>query len=271
MNPELDFIREMFDSIAPKYDFLNRFLSLRQDVMWRREMVQSVGITPGSRILDVACGTCDVAVEIRKQAGPAPLVVGTDFSPGMLALGRRKLLSLDRTGAIPLTAGNALGLPFRDGCFDAVMIAFGIRNIMDRKKALEEFHRVLTPGGRVAVLELTTPTRPLLRRLYLTYFQQVLPALGGLFSKNTGAGIGAPLSLRRGLRLHHETGRLYRPLLETHDLRYRHPVRGAEGGLSLCGSSASDSAAPFPALYNRFFRTVGFSQLTSSLSGYSIM
>ncbi|MFH1156230.1 MAG: bifunctional demethylmenaquinone methyltransferase/2-methoxy-6-polyprenyl-1,4-benzoquinol methylase UbiE [Pseudomonadota bacterium] len=197
MNRELDFIKEMFDSIAPRYDFLNRFLSLRQDVLWRREMVAAAGITSESSILDVACGTCDVGLEIRKQAGTTPLIFGTDFSPGMLALGRKKVQSLDRMGPIPLAAGNALCLPFKDQHFNAVMIAFGIRNIMDRTGALSEFHRVLKPGGRLAVLELTTPEQGLFREFYLAYFKRILPALGGLFSKNANAYQYLPASVLR--------------------------------------------------------------------------
>jgi demethylmenaquinone methyltransferase/2-methoxy-6-polyprenyl-1,4-benzoquinol methylase len=197
MNRELDFIREMFDSIAPRYDFLNRFLSLRQDVLWRRKMVSSAGLSPASSVLDVACGTCDVGLEVRRQAGDSPLVVGTDFSPGMLALGKRKALSRAGKGPVFLAAGNALCLPFGDRRFDAVFIAFGIRNIMDRQGALGEFRRVLKPGGRLAVLELTTPEQGLLRCLYLTYFRRVLPALGSFFSRNNHAYHYLPASVLR--------------------------------------------------------------------------
>ncbi len=195
MNMELDFIREMFDSIAPKYDFLNRFLSLRQDVYWRREMVQAAKIPSTGMVLDVACGTCDVAMEARNQAGNSARIIGTDFSPGMLALGQLKLKTSRRFAAIPLVCANALALPFQAARFDAVLIAFGIRNIMDRRGALKQFHEALKPGGKVVVLELTAPERGIFRQVYLFYFKRILPAIGSLFSKNAGAYHYLPASV----------------------------------------------------------------------------
>ncbi|SMC51627.1 demethylmenaquinone methyltransferase / 2-methoxy-6-polyprenyl-1,4-benzoquinol methylase [Desulfocicer vacuolatum DSM 3385] len=195
MNMELDFIKEMFDSIAPKYDFLNRFLSLRQDVMWRRQMVKAGTIPHGGVVLDVACGTCDVALEIKKQKGDQVTISGTDFSPGMLLLGKQKILSRCGTMDIELTAGNALALPFKDNCLDALFIAFGIRNIMDREGALVDFHRVLKKNGKVVILELSAPRQGSLQRLYMTYFQKILPFIGGLFSKNKNAYHYLPASV----------------------------------------------------------------------------
>ena len=195
MNMELDFIRDMFDSIAPKYDFLNRFLSLRQDVRWRREMVQAAQIPKKGAILDVACGTCDVAMEVRSQTGKSTTIIGTDFSPGMLTLGKKKLDKSKRFQSIRLACGNALALPFKHGLFDAVTIAFGIRNIMDREGALKAFHQALKPGGKVVVLELTAPEKGLFRKLYLFYFKQILPGIGSLFSKNAGAYHYLPASV----------------------------------------------------------------------------
>lgn len=218
MNMELDFVKEMFDSIAPKYDFLNRFLSLRQDLLWRREMVKAAELPEKRfRVLDVACGTCDVALEVARQRRRGGCIVATDFSPGMLALGhqkvdaalmdRRILNSVSSTGkmdgnkrsdrgtTIHLVAGNALSLPFSGGIFHGVFIAFGIRNIMDRKGALKAFYDMLEPGGRCVVLELTTPSKGFFRALYLFYFQRILPAIGGLFSKNQGAYHYLPASV----------------------------------------------------------------------------
>ncbi len=187
MKRELDFVKEMFDSIAPRYDFLNRLLSLRQDVLWRRLMVSAACLPDDAKALDVACGTCDVALEISRQKPKASMIIGIDFSPGMLGFGKKKIAKRNHAGSIHLAAGNALALPFRDNQFDAVFIAFGIRNIMDRKGALTAFHSCLKPGGRVTVLELTSPSRGPLRNLYLFYFKKILPALGGLFSKNSNA------------------------------------------------------------------------------------
>lgn len=188
-NVELPFIREMFDAIAPKYDFLNRSLSLYQDVIWRRRAIASLKLDGGrgKKMLDVACGTCDMAIEAARQTQGRLAVTATDFSFNMLALGKAKVAKEPHGETIHLAQGNGLALPSADATYDAVTIAFGIRNIMDRTGALREFHRCLKGGGRVAVLELTTPTHPLLRSLYLLYFQKVLPLIGGLFSKNRGA------------------------------------------------------------------------------------
>ena len=196
-NVELPFIREMFDAIAPKYDFLNRSLSLFQDVIWRRRAISSLGLGSGEgkKVLDVACGTCDMALEALHQTKGRVKVVATDFSYNMLTLGREKVEKEPLGKEISLVQGNGLSLPGRDNTYDAVTIAFGIRNIMDRKGALKEFFRCLKPGGRVAVLELTTPAEGVLRDFYLLYFQRVLPLIGGVFSKNRGAYTYLPHSV----------------------------------------------------------------------------
>ncbi|NOY68965.1 MAG: bifunctional demethylmenaquinone methyltransferase/2-methoxy-6-polyprenyl-1,4-benzoquinol methylase UbiE [Deltaproteobacteria bacterium] len=196
---ELDFVKPMFDAIAPKYDFLNRLLSLRQDVVWRRKLVSALDIPQNGRVLDVACGTGDVVMEILAQKRPT-LTCGLDFAAAMLEIAKQKTaVNADRsnTPAICFVAGNGLCLPFSDLSFDAVTIAFGIRNIMDRSAALREFHRVLRPGGMVAVLELATPTTRFFKALYLLYFMRLLPAIGGLFSKNTRAYKYLPDSVLR--------------------------------------------------------------------------
>ena len=200
MSPnELPFIRGMFDRIAPRYDFLNRTLSLKQDVAWRRETVFSLGLKKGkpAQVLDVACGTCDVALEILDRTGPETRVTAVDFSLNMLELGQEKIRNRGVEKRIALLAGNALGLPFNDGLFDAVTIAFGIRNIADKRKALEEFYRCLKPGGTVAVLELSTPENRMFQALYLFYFLKILPMIGGLFSKNRSAYEYLPESVLR--------------------------------------------------------------------------
>lgn len=186
MNKELDFVKDMFDRIAPKYDFLNRLLSLRRDIFWRTEMVRAAALEKGDRVLDVACGTCDVALEISAHLSDQTRVFGLDFSLGMLRLGQKKLTRKDKKN-ISLLNADALDLPFRPQGFDAVFIAFGIRNIMDRQRAVHEFFNTLKPGGRLAVLELTTPEKGLLRSLYLLYFQKILPVIGSFFSKDAAA------------------------------------------------------------------------------------
>ena len=197
MSMELDFIKGMFDSIAPKYDFLNRFLSLRQDVMWRRQMVKAAMLPDDGVVLDVACGTCDVGLEIKRQKGNRISVFGTDFSPGMLFLGKQKIISCYGSMEIGLAAGNALDLPFKDNSVDAVFIAFGIRNIMDRKRTLKAFHNVLKKNGKVIILELSAPGQGGFRQMYLTYFEKILPLIGGLFSKNKNAYHYLPASVLR--------------------------------------------------------------------------
>ncbi len=186
MNKELDFVKGMFDSIAPKYDFLNRLLSLRQDTFWRTQMVKAAKLKKGSTILDVACGTCDVALETSAHLLGEASIIGLDFSFGMLRLGKKKLEKKEKKN-IALLNADALNLPFKKKLFDAVFIAFGIRNIMDRQRAINEFFNVLNPGGRLAVLELTTPEKGWLRWIYLLYFQKILPIIGSFFSKDQNA------------------------------------------------------------------------------------
>ena len=194
MTQELDFVKEMFDKIAPKYDFLNRLLSMRQDVYWRREMVKAAKLAPGAQVLDAACGTCDVGLEVSKSLKGRTSVTGLDFSFGMLALGNKKLNS-PAGRAIALVNGDALNLPMKDQQFDAGFMAFGIRNIMNRTGAMKEFYRTLKPGGRIIILELTTPQKGLMRRLYLLYFQKLLPLVGSFFSKHDNAYAYLPESV----------------------------------------------------------------------------
>jgi len=186
MNEELDFVKEMFDKIAPNYDFLNRLLSMRQDVIWRREMVKAAELTPGARVLDVACGTCDVGLEVSSRLGNRARIIGLDFSLGMLRLGKAKLTRKENQTIAPVN-GDALNLPLKNSLFDAGFIAFGIRNIMDRKRAILEFYRTLKPGGRLVVLELTTPEKGIFRGIYLGYFQKILPLIGSVFSRHDNA------------------------------------------------------------------------------------
>ncbi len=194
MNKELDFVKDMFDRIAPKYDFLNRLLSMRQDIVWRTHMVKAANLQKNSRVLDVACGTCDVALEVNTQLMGCSRIFGLDFSFGMLRLGKKKLINQDKKNIILLNA-DALNLPFQHHIFDAVFIAFGIRNIMDRQRAINSFFKVLNNGGRLAVLELTTPEKGVFRSLYLLYFQKILPIIGSFFSKHNNAYTYLPESV----------------------------------------------------------------------------
>jgi demethylmenaquinone methyltransferase/2-methoxy-6-polyprenyl-1,4-benzoquinol methylase len=184
---ELPFIRQMFDNIAPHYDLLNRLLSLRRDVAWRREMAAAVAASCRGRILDVACGTGDVIIALERRRITGSAVVGVDFSFPMLKLAQAKLRRAARPAGCRLSAADAFRLPFKENCFGAVTIAFGIRNIQDKGRALEVFHRHLAPGGGLFILELTPPGQGILLKTYLLYFEKILPFIGGIFSKNTGA------------------------------------------------------------------------------------
>ena len=194
---ELDFVREMFDRIAPHYDFLNRLLSLRQDVYWRKTLVAALDLVPGCRVLDAACGTGDVGIEILRQHGGGVKVVGIDFAPEMLRLASPKVRNIVPKPSIHLAAANAFDLPFNSKQFDAVTMAFGIRNIQDKSAVLRRFREQLKPGGRLAILELGTPTHRWARRAYLSYFTRLLPAIGRLFSKHNFAYSYLPDSVSR--------------------------------------------------------------------------
>ena len=163
-------VDEMFDAIAPRYDLLNRLLTFGMDVGWRRKAVRSLGLRRGSTVLDVACGTGDLCRELAKQ-GYRP--VGVDRSAGMLAA--------QRTTA-PLVRGDALRLPFPANSVDGVVCGFALRNFASLKPFLAECARVLRPGGRVALLEVSEPDNAVLRWGHGVYFGRVVPLVGGLLS-----------------------------------------------------------------------------------------
>ncbi len=179
-------VRNMFETIAWGYDFQNSFLSLRRDVYWRRALAERLQLKDGGTVLDVAVGTAETALAISKRY-PAARVVGVDFSPAMLAVGRKKIVGRGSEAKIHLSAGDGRQLPIRSGSAEAVTITFGLRNIEERGVALAEFHRVLKPGGRLFVMEFSYPDHPLLYRLYRFYFDHILPPLGNLISRTNYA------------------------------------------------------------------------------------
>jgi demethylmenaquinone methyltransferase / 2-methoxy-6-polyprenyl-1,4-benzoquinol methylase len=160
-------VRSMFDRIAPVYDVMNRVMTAGLDQRWRRETVRAV-VRPGDRVLDAACGTGDLAV-LAAQAGGT--VTGLDFSAAMLERARRKAPELE------WIQGDLLALPFADESFDAATVGFGVRNVADLPGAIAELRRVLRPGGRLAILEITRP-HGLLRVFYSFWFDRVVPLLG---------------------------------------------------------------------------------------------
>ncbi len=185
-NEHIGMVREIFTTIPGRYDFLNRLLSLRRDVAWRRFAVRKMQFFDTFHFLDVATGTADLAIEAARRH-PEIRVTGIDFVSEMLAPGRNKIALRGLAGRIRLLQADALRLPFSDGSFDAVGIAFGIRNIPDRLAALREMRRVLVPGGRIYVLEMNAPQNQLWRSFFAPYLNRVLPRIARLFSQNPAA------------------------------------------------------------------------------------
>jgi demethylmenaquinone methyltransferase/2-methoxy-6-polyprenyl-1,4-benzoquinol methylase len=184
---ELPFIREMFDKIAPRYDLLNHLLSLGQDILWRKALASELNVSGKGKVLDVACGTGEIGLEILRQKNSEVSVFGLDFSINMLMLAAEKIKDKAKEARFHLSAGDAFYLPFKDNTFDAVTIAFGIRNLGDKLSALKSFHNSLKPGGMLLILELSTPRKGLLLNTYLLYFKKILPLIGWFFSKNLAA------------------------------------------------------------------------------------
>jgi demethylmenaquinone methyltransferase/2-methoxy-6-polyprenyl-1,4-benzoquinol methylase len=180
-----DGVRKMFDRIAPVYDAMNRVMTAGLDRRWRRLTVEAV-VQPGFRVLDACCGTGDLAVAAEREGG---IVTGLDFSPGMLVRARRK------SATIEWVQGDVLELPFEDGSFDAATVGFGVRNVADLEAALHELRRVLRPGGRLAVLEITQP-RGALRPFFALWFDRIVPALGKVLPGGAAYSY-LPASVRR--------------------------------------------------------------------------
>ncbi|MBM4326776.1 MAG: bifunctional demethylmenaquinone methyltransferase/2-methoxy-6-polyprenyl-1,4-benzoquinol methylase UbiE [Deltaproteobacteria bacterium] len=178
-------VRRMFTDISPRYDLLNRIMSARQDVRWRRFAVARVP-AEASRVLDVATGTGDLAIDLA-SARPDVTVFGVDFTEPMLRRAEAKTAERGLSRRISYAIGDALRLPFADREFDAVTVAFGIRNMPDRRSALAEMMRVVKPGGKVITLEMTFPKNLKLRRFFVWYLNRVIPALGGIISGNPQA------------------------------------------------------------------------------------
>ena len=188
-------IAGMFDAIAGRYDALNHLLSAGLDRGWRRRAVRALELSGKDRVLDVCTGTADLAIEaVRRGAGE---VVGVDFAGEMLRRGLDKVRAAGLATRIRVARGDAMRLPFRDRTFDAAMVAFGIRNVLDPVVACAEIRRVLRPGGRLAILEFGLPSTPGVRELYGWYFRVVLPRVGRLVSRHDDAYDYLPASVSR--------------------------------------------------------------------------
>ena len=186
----------LFNSIAPTYDSLNHWLSLGVDKSWRRRSLRWI-VDPSvpQQILDIACGTGDYSIAIARRAHPDTVVTGVDLTEAMLQVMRSKVEKAGLSGRIVAEQGNAEAMRFADNRFDRATIAFGIRNFEHREQALREILRVLKPGGRLVILELSVPTNPLLRWCYNLYFTRLLPAIGGMVSGDKAAYRYLPASV----------------------------------------------------------------------------
>ena len=180
-------IRTMFSTIAHRYDLLNTLLSLGIDRYWRKFAVSRLPRVENARFLDVATGTCDVALEIIKRYPRDAKVIGVDFSDGMLELGREKVKKAGCRDRIEVRFADVTSLPFEDNTFDASIIAFGIRNVQDYKKGISEMGRVVKSGGRVVVLEFTSVQNRFFKPLYVFYITKALPFIGEIISGKKGA------------------------------------------------------------------------------------
>lgn len=188
-------VQTIFSEIAPRYDLLNHVLSLNVDRRWRRKAVDELQVPaedPGVRVLDACAGTYDLSLELTQRKGFRGQVVASDFARPMLVEG------LEKIGGEPIrpVCGDSLRLPFPDASFHGAMVAFGVRNLSDVATGFREFARVLRPGGRLVVLEFTTPPNPLTRRLYLFYFHRILPLIGRIVSGHPWAYTYLPESVK---------------------------------------------------------------------------
>jgi demethylmenaquinone methyltransferase/2-methoxy-6-polyprenyl-1,4-benzoquinol methylase len=187
-------VRSMFDRIAARYDLMNSVMSAGLHHRWRSRAADLASLSPGDAALDVCCGTGDLAIELKRRVGATGSVVGIDFSESMLALARAKS---ERLGAgVEYRHGNALELPFADASFDAATVGFGVRNLVDLRRGVLELARVVRPGGRVVILEITTPTRPPLSWFYGLWFDRIVPLLGAA-AGDRDAYTYLPQSVRR--------------------------------------------------------------------------
>ena len=184
-NSKKDQIITMFDAISKEYDFLNRVISLGIDLRWRKRLVQKIAALQPDRVLDIATGTGDLAVALT--ATSARQIVGLDISPGMLAIGQEKVRAKGLDQKISMELGDSENLAYADHSFDAVTVAFGVRNFENLEQGLSEIFRVLKPGGQLAILETSVPTQFPFKQGYRIYAGFLMPLIGKLFSKDKAA------------------------------------------------------------------------------------
>ena len=193
--PKKEKVQQMFDNIAPTYDKLNHIMSLNVDKLWRRHALKEIVDGTPQRILDVACGTGDSTISIARAAAEGTKVTGADISEGMMALVMEKAEKAGVGDRIDLQVADGEALPYEDGTFDRVTCAFGIRNFEHKERGLAEFRRVLRPGGKAVILELSVPQNKVIRWFYDLYFLHILPWVGGAISGDRAAYQYLPASV----------------------------------------------------------------------------
>lgn len=189
-------VKKLFDKIASDYDKLNHILSLNIDKGWRKRAVRELINEPKPlKVLDVACGTGDFTIEIARRATVGSEVIGVDISEGMMLVGREKIRKAGVSAELAVADGEAL--PYKDNTFERISVGFGVRNFEHLELGLNEMYRVLLPGGKLVILELSVPTNAFIRWCYKLYFQKILPVIGGLVSGERGAYEYLPASVLR--------------------------------------------------------------------------
>ena len=187
-------VQEMFDSIAPAYDFMNRAMTFGIDKLWRAKAVKMIGRQSPKAILDVATGTGDLAIKLAKTLN-IEKVTGIDLSEGMINVGRKKVIDAGLSNKLEMVQGDCLALPFADDTFDCITVAYGVRNFERLEAGYKEMLRTLKKGGMLCVIELSTPTSPIVRPLYKFYTRHIIPFVGRLVSKDVRAYSYLPESI----------------------------------------------------------------------------
>lgn len=187
-------VEKMFDSIAPAYDLMNHAMTLGIDKLWRRKAVKMIRRHGATKILDVATGTGDLALMMARRLDPIS-VIGVDLSAKMIEIGRRKVTAAGLGDVVKMTVGDCLDLAYPDETFDCVTVAYGVRNFEDLERGYSEMFRVLQPGGMICVIELSTPSSPIVRPLYSVYSNKVIPAVGRIVSRDASAYTYLPRSI----------------------------------------------------------------------------
>jgi len=181
------FVRDMFNSIARRYDLMNTLMTFGMDKSWRKLAVRRAELENGGQGLDICCGTGMLSMEQARAAGSSGKVTGLDFSENMLAVARKNIQGFQLNNIIEFMQGNAMELPFPDNTFDCATVGWGLRNVPDILTVVKEMNRVVKPGGKVVSLDMAQPTAPVFKQAYWLFFDKVIPAMGKLWGGNKGA------------------------------------------------------------------------------------